>query len=124
MGADNNVCLWQEGHLCWQLERKGLESRTKSINAARVRTKPSLCIGAFKVSEPYHEQRAHLLRQQHRKAEMRTKGISFGLLQAASAKLEDLSECAVYMCSWNNALGPMLRAIANRPLTDDRVEMR
>ena len=110
--------------MCWQLERKGLEPRLNSINGARFRPRPPLCISAFKVSEPYHEQRAHLLRQQHRKAEMRTKGISFGLLQAASAKLEDLSECAVYMCSWNNALGPMLRAIANRPLTDDRVEMR
>ena len=55
---------------------------------------------------------------------MRTKGFSSGLLQTASAKLENLSECAVYMCSWNNALGPMLRAIANRPRTNDRVEMR
>ena len=110
--------------MCWHPERTGLELILKSMNGARVRPRPPLCIIAFRVSEPYHEQRALLLRQQHRKAEMRTKGISFGLLQAASAKLEDLSECAVYMCSWNNALGPMLRAIANRPLTDDRVEMR
>ena len=110
--------------MCWQLERKGLEPRLKSINGARVRPRPPLCISAFKVSEPYHEQRVFLLRQQHGKVEMRTKGISFGLLQAVSAKLEDRSECAVYMCSWNNALGPMLRAIANRLFTDDRVEMR
>ena len=52
------------------------------MNGARVRPRPPLYIIAFKVSEPYHEQRVHLLRQQqHKKAEMRTKGISFGLLK-------------------------------------------
>ena len=77
-GADGNVYPWQGDQLCWHLERTGLELRLKSMNGARVRPRPPLCIIAFKVSEPYHEQRAHLLRQQHRKAKMRTKGLSFG----------------------------------------------
>ena len=77
-GADGNVYPWQGDQLCGHPERTGLELRLKSMNGARVRPRPPLCIIAFKVSEPYHEQRAHLLMQHHRKAKMRTKVLSFG----------------------------------------------
>ena len=96
-GADGNVYPWQGDQLCWHLERTGLELRLKSMNGARVRPRPPLCIIAFKVSEPYHEQRAHLLMQQHRKAKMRPRG-SLLASHAVSEKLEDRSECAVYIC--------------------------
>ena len=64
--------------MCWHPERTGLELRLKSMNGARVRPRPPLCIIAFKVSKPYHEQRAHLLMQRRSKAKMRTKVLSFG----------------------------------------------
>ncbi len=55
---------------------------------------------------------------------MHTQGTFCWSLQVPSAELEDLSNVLATVCSWKNALGAMLRAIANRPFIDDCAKMR
>ena len=112
MKPGNNVYLSQEKHLCWQLERKGLESRKKTFNASHVRTKPPLCVGAFRVSEPYHRQRAHVLDNNTEKRRCKTRGshlASFKRPMQTSNTFENvLSTCAAGPRRWTPMVHDML----------------